>query len=176
MPHTARIAYTTSSHVLTMPWYARISPCAYSSIGPCVRSRSSSSCGPGPSSLAVMRDPLDVEHLVLHRLDVVQQARGNRPHEEAERAEPHQERDDELSNDEIDELVHGYLPSPVRPLEKRTSSLGLEATAGVSWGSSTSRELPNARASSRFSAARVAAGSLSFSPVSGSLKAEKAST
>src|SRR6266436_3812716 len=121
MPHTARIAYTASSHVLTMPWYARISPRAYSSIGPCVRSRSSSSCA---LSLGVMPNPFDVEDLVLDRLHVAQQARGQRPDEEAERAEPHQERHDELAEDEIDQLLHGYLPSPMRPLEKRTSSLG----------------------------------------------------
>src|SRR2546428_9038467 len=130
MPHTARIAYTASSHLLTMPWYARISPRAYSSIGPCVRSRSSSSCA---SSLAVMRHPFDVEHLVLDRLHVAQQARGQRPDEEAERAEPHQERHDELSQDEIDELLHGYLPSPVMPRWKRRSSLAAPDTAGRYW-------------------------------------------
>src|SRR2546426_3307691 len=173
MPHTARIAYTASSHVLTMPWYARISPRAYSSIGPCVRSRSSSSCA---SSLGVMPNPLDVEHLVLDRFHVAQQARGDRPDEEAERAESHQQRDDELSQDEIDELLHGYLPSPMRPRWKRSSSLAAPAIAGAAWGSSASGELLNALASPWFSVARAAAVSLSFSPVSGSLKAEKAST
>src|SRR5438046_5153231 len=170
MPRPARTASTASSHLLTMPWYARISPCAYSSIGP--RVRSGSPC----SSLAVMRDPLDVQHLVLDRLHVVQQAGGDRPDEEAERAEPHQERHHELSQDEIDQLLHGYLPSPMRPREKRTSSLGFPATAGAAWGSKASGELLNARASPWFSVARAVPGSLSFSPVSGSLKAEKEST
>src|SRR5439155_20521280 len=118
-----------SSHLFTMPWYARISPRAYSSTAPYFGS------GSGALSLMIVVG-LHVEHLVLDRFNVSKRAAHRPPDEGAEGGEPHEQRDDELAQGQVLEhpgSPYSWIPgSYTRGLRSLTRATPVDSPAGSS--------------------------------------------